>query len=755
MFRPNLLCIVPPFGNRPPAGAAYLLGHLEAQGCHDFDFVDLRLGAPFDYAPTYRAIGAFGESFVIDVPDLPLILMLLEAFRAHDALAPRRSPLFDRYCLERGMSPHSMEHYIQSMDRYLGMSLDQLPKVEFIGFSVWSTNLYFTLLAAAHLKRRRSPPLIIAGGPQVTSSRASAELALRAGLFDVIALGDGEETLLDLYRAFRLGQGIPRSIEGTVTLDVTGKTMQRLERKLHRMKEIARPSFDKIPMQAYQDVPTLRALPLQFSRGCTDRCTFCSEWVFWQRFRPDYAENTVEHIKELKGRYNCDFIDFSDSLMNGVPKRLNALAELLISQNVEVGWTAFMRARMEPETATLIARAGCTGVFVGVESFSDETLDLMKKRRTEADNIQAVRSFLSAGIYVTAGFIPGFPGDTRHGFLHSVEVARRLQDEYPGMLRLHEEPFTVMASAPMYDQLETFGLRPIMWDPEYIDISPTYADITSKIICHVEGNGQGVERIGRMMIVGAVKSVVGVAIETDTAKAGAFEERHDDDLKAEYFIFDHLLSEWYRARIKSTNGHRYSLLVTEKEKAKLENFQVENFPLGNLLHSKATGILSSIESAHIIRPSRKRQSISRGLYVRDTPSDSLYGVSPNIIARTMGAKHRHRVLFLNTMNRHVIQRSRIAGQVVERLGSRKMTIKQVLKAVCQSDPELTIAQLSETLEDLKEAGILSLFSARKRTGNYNLGAQMSRQASPAVTPPPVITVADAKTSELRPDIHQA
>src|SRR4029078_3648352 len=133
------------------------------------------------------------------------------------------------------------------------------------------------MLAAAHLKRRRSPPLIVAGGPQVISSRASAELALRAGLFDVIAIGDGEETLLDLYRAFRLGQGIPRAIEGTVTLDVTGKTIQRLERKLQRMKEIARPSFDNIPMQAYEDVPALRALPRQFSRGCTDRCTFCSE----------------------------------------------------------------------------------------------------------------------------------------------------------------------------------------------------------------------------------------------------------------------------------------------------------------------------------------------------------------------------------------------------------------------------------------------------------------------------------------------
>jgi radical SAM superfamily enzyme YgiQ (UPF0313 family) len=702
-LQPNLLCVVPPYGTRPPAGTAYLLGHLQAEGCHDFDFVDLRLGAPFDFTPTYRTTGTFGESYVIDVPDLPLILGLLEAVRTGGPLAAERSPLFDRYCLERGISPQYLERYIQSMDRYLRLSFDQIPDIRFIGFSVWSTNLFFTLMAAAHLKRRRRPPMIIAGGPQVTSSAASADLALRAGLLDVVALGDGEETLLEVYRSFQQAGDVPRGVPGTATLEASSGKVQRVERKLKRMKEIACPSFDKIPIHAYQVEGRLRALPLQFSRGCTDRCTFCSEWVFWQRFRPDLAENVVAYIRALKERYRCEFIDFSDSLLNGVPNRLTALAEILIAERTDIGWTAFMRAKMDPQTARLIARAGCSGVFIGVESFSDETLALMNKRRTEADNIEAIRSFLQAGIHVTAGFIPGFPGDSRHGFLHSVTVARQLQDEYPGMLELHEEPFTVMASAPIYHQLDTYGLRPVAWDREYLDIAAGYGDITSKIVCHVEGDGQGLERMGRMNMVGAIKS--------DAPVSGSFEDGEDDDLTVDHFAFDHLRGKWHCARIKTANGYRYALLVDDREKAKLEAFQEAHFPIHDISDRKLGRVLSPMERRHILPPPRKIQAINRGMYVSETPPDCRYAVSPFVIARPTGTQRSSRVLFLNTLNQLVMFRSPLDAQIVAAIGSsRGIGCNALWRRLRGTHPDLSIDTLQGKLDELKESGILTIFS---------------------------------------------
>lgn len=181
-FKPNLLCIAPPYGNRAPAGTAYLLGFLKSRGCHDFDFIDLRLGAPFDFTPSYRTTGAFGESYVMDLPDLPIVLQVIEAFHAGTSVIPERTRTFDQYCLERGISPHYLHSYLAHLDRYYESVFAQIPRIDFIGFSTWTPNFLSTVLAAAHLKRRRNPPVIIAGGPQVTASPVSAALGLRSGL---------------------------------------------------------------------------------------------------------------------------------------------------------------------------------------------------------------------------------------------------------------------------------------------------------------------------------------------------------------------------------------------------------------------------------------------------------------------------------------------------------------------------------------------------------------------------------------------
>src|SRR5262245_12721222 len=77
LMKRALLCICPPYPMvSPPAGAAALLGYLKAHGIADFGFADLRLGTPGCYEATYSATGVFGESFVMDIPDLPLVLQL-------------------------------------------------------------------------------------------------------------------------------------------------------------------------------------------------------------------------------------------------------------------------------------------------------------------------------------------------------------------------------------------------------------------------------------------------------------------------------------------------------------------------------------------------------------------------------------------------------------------------------------------------------------------------------------------------------
>src|SRR5215468_8558034 len=96
-----LLCICPPYPMvSPPAGAASLLGYLKAHGIDDFGFVDLQLGKPRYYEATNSATGVFGESFVMDVPDLPLVLQLLTAADSNRPYCIAIDNRIERYCLE-------------------------------------------------------------------------------------------------------------------------------------------------------------------------------------------------------------------------------------------------------------------------------------------------------------------------------------------------------------------------------------------------------------------------------------------------------------------------------------------------------------------------------------------------------------------------------------------------------------------------------------------------------------------------------
>jgi hypothetical protein len=445
--------------------------------------------------------------------------------------------------------------------------------------------------------------------------------------------------------------------------------------------------------EAYQQDED-RTVPFQLSRGCTDKCEFCSEWVFWRRFRPDAPEHAVEKIKELQRDYGANFIIFSDSLLNGVPKRLVDFAEQLLREQVDIRWGGFMRAQMDSKTAQLLARAGCNDVFVGIESFSDETLELMNKRRTKAQNIEAIEAFLGNGIGVTAGFVPGFPGDSREAFTRSAMVLRDLQEQFPGQLEIHVEPFLVQPNAPLYFKLDQMGLIARGWDEEYLDTAPDFKAISSKVLCAVEGPSQGVERLGRLNMVRVIKT------DDPTRKDYSFQNGAEESLTIHEFDLEHITRQWFLAQKKSSMGHTYALLLDEDETDELE----PDDPVVGLIDEAIAPILDRIEGAHIIPPARCEPRLVRSTYRRIPEEGSTYAISPFVIARKMGATKRSRVLIANIASSRHFKMSALVGPLLVHVNSAPRTdaeLRQWWKDRGHPDQ-----QFDETIASLLENGTL-------------------------------------------------
>ena len=686
--RENLLCIVPPYRHRncPPAGAAALLGHLAKAG-QAFSFLDLRLLAPDVLAPTYHPVGPFGESFVIDVPDLPIVLSIIAAYEnGHALLEGLDADWFARFCLERGLLPRRLRRYLSDVDQLVEDGISGFPDLKFVGFSVWTSNFATTLVAAARLKRRKRPPFIVAGGPQVTESRSSALLALRSGLFDAVILGEGEDALADVFEAWSRGE--PRKgIAGVLHRMPDGTVLEGPERKLLRLTTLAQPGFDAMSLADYRNEDGRLKLPFQLSRGCTDKCTFCSEWVFWKHFRLDTSEHAADQLLELSQRYRVYDFHFTDSLINGHMRRLTAFAEALVSRSPQVSWGGFMRADMDTATARLLRRAGLAYVYVGVESFSDETLKLMNKRRTEADNIRSIRAFLATGLPVSVGIIPGFPGDTRERFQKTVSILLDLADEYPRQFSFNVEPFILSPGQPLYRQLEDVGLSAVPWSEEVLEMAPGYRDITAGIACRAEGSNQGIERSGQLALLRIVSGA--------TALTG-------DDLAVDRVTF--LRVEGLTLCQVKHRGRIHGALLTAEERticaAIVEGGERGRSPLDD---AEFSAFWEATLSRHQLRPTLK--IVADGTAFGDRAARWLQ--IPGHIAARQGPMIENgcpMLVVVNTLTGAALSMPIALGESLEWLAGSPRSCQLVLENF--ATPGLSTAEARTWLDALAEAGIV-------------------------------------------------
>lgn len=312
-----------------------------------------------------------------------------------------------------------------------------------------------------------------------------------------------------------------------------------------------------------------------------------------------------------------------------------------------------MRANIDRDTASLLRAAGCDFAFVGVESLSDETLALMKKRRTEAQNITALRNFLEAGFRrVVAGFIPGFPGDTRDRFFRTALALREIHQEYPDSFRVNVEPFFLAPGQPMFKQLESCGLQPHKWAEEYLAIAPAYREITGEIYCRVDGSNQGLDRLGELTIAQVV---------TEEEEEEVVEELlyYSDpaELPVDRLRIEPLQNYGYFGRLKTEAAQIYGVILSSQELADYNLLESKGrmrgptgLPVPLLRRKGLAEFLRNIENLHAVPPRNGSAKIVRDSYSPKFLVGSSLMLSPFVVARRVKIRSSDRILLVNLTN---------------------------------------------------------------------------------------------------------
>jgi radical SAM superfamily enzyme YgiQ (UPF0313 family) len=270
--------------------------------------------------------------------------------------------------------------------------------------------------------------LLVVGGPLPTLDPTDF-----LEVFDVAALGEGEETIVDLVDCFE--RGLPVSAVKGVAYKEGGTVKFTPERgfaeNLDALRFPSRDLFDNEKYkQHYQKRFGYTTTPLISSRGCPFSCDFCSRPVFGTTFRSRSPENIVDEVEEIAG-LGYDRVWFADDCFTLKPEHVKRVCDLLVGRKVDIGWECLSRVdTLNVEVASEMKRAGCLRVFFGIESGNDDVLGIMNKRITTEQARKAVHAAKQAGLQVGAFFIVGYPGESDKTVLDTVRFASGLPLDY-------------------------------------------------------------------------------------------------------------------------------------------------------------------------------------------------------------------------------------------------------------------------------------------------------------------------------------
>ena len=184
--------------------------------------------------------------------------------------------------------------------------------------------------------------------------------------------------------------------------------------------------LDSIPMpdftimKGYENMPRV---PLMTSRGCPFNCSFCSVTeMFGHRYRTNSLDRVIEEFRRISRTTNKDIFIYDDNF-TASPHRTQKILERKLREGISNEWTAQVRVETarHPELVELMAKSGCSRVYIGFESIHDESLESMNKHQTRDDIVRAIEVFHKNQIAIHGMFILGVDEDPPDAYKATVD----------------------------------------------------------------------------------------------------------------------------------------------------------------------------------------------------------------------------------------------------------------------------------------------------------------------------------------------
>lgn len=309
---------------------------------------------------------------------------------------------------------NDMEKDMPNMKQYI---LNKKP--DLICIYTMCNTYHLTLVLSKAIKEYDKNIKIILGGPQ--ASLTATETLAKFPWIDAIGVGEGEKTIE--YMVGNLLNNIPfKPQKGIAYLDngvVQNGGIADVIEDLDTLKYI---DYSFLPINE------VKVINIDVGRGCPFGCSFCSTKTFWSRkFRLKTPKRIVNEINYYITNYNIRNFSFTHDLFTFNKRLVLEFCDLLLKESIDIKWTCSSRVdTLDDETIEKMATAGCTHIFLGVETGS-KILQKKVGKNLDLTKVYPITKKLSeVGIKATISFIYGFPEETEEDLKDTLTMITQL-----------------------------------------------------------------------------------------------------------------------------------------------------------------------------------------------------------------------------------------------------------------------------------------------------------------------------------------
>ena len=262
----------------------------------------------------------------------------------------------------------------------------------------------------------------------------SPEIVLSNEFIDMVCVGDGENLIVELVRRIYLNESLDNI--PNLYYKKNSNIIKSTGIDLVDVKKLPIAKFDIFaPERIYRPMTGkfYRMMPIEISRGCPYKCTYCSAPFYQQKFKTKGRWLRFKSIKQILKEvdyyvtnYNANYFYFISETFLALPKDQRLEFYEGYSKYKIPFWFNTRPETVKRDDIQRLQDIGCHRISMGIESGNEEfRRTVLKRNYSNKTVLKAINYVQESKIQLSVNNMIGFPDETRDMIFDTIELNRQ------------------------------------------------------------------------------------------------------------------------------------------------------------------------------------------------------------------------------------------------------------------------------------------------------------------------------------------